>query len=297
VSRRGFTLIELLVVIAIIAMLVALLIPAVQQAREAARRSACRNNLKQIGLALHNYEGTFRCFPPSSTTAVDYGVWSGVPPNDYLHAWTSLILPQLDQAALYQQVDYNVPALHPPNRKAASQKLAVYRCPSYVGNDYSTDRLYTRLGPNYAIRNYVAIGATHIGNLWEHPDGVIYHLVGTRLNEVLDGLSNTILVAETREQDAAVWIDGSTASLASRRFDENNTPSYAGNEIPLNFTPYFVYSLQNAIDCLYGPSSMHAGGVLHLYGDGSVRFLSDGISTAVYDAAVSRAGGETGKEG
>src|SRR5271156_3765992 len=107
-SRMGFTLIELLVVISIIATLAALILPAVQQAREAARRTTCRNNLKQIGLALHNYESAFGTFPCGSTSIIDYGVWSSTPSQYHLHSWTSLILPNLDQANLYNQVNYNV---------------------------------------------------------------------------------------------------------------------------------------------------------------------------------------------
>ncbi|MFO0919296.1 MAG: DUF1559 domain-containing protein, partial [Planctomycetaceae bacterium] len=130
--RAAFTLIELLVVISIIAILLALLLPAVQQAREAARRTACRNNLKQIGLALHNYESAFGTFPAGSTSIIDYGVWSTDPSQYHLHSWASLILPQLDQSNLYNQVNYNVSALDALNVVAASQKIAVYRCPSYV---------------------------------------------------------------------------------------------------------------------------------------------------------------------
>src|SRR5258707_795261 len=97
----GFTLIELLVVIAITAVLVALLMPAVQQAREAARLSQCRNNLRQIGLALQSYEGQLHVFPSSTTSQIDFGVWNSNPADYHLQSWTSMILPNLDQGPLY----------------------------------------------------------------------------------------------------------------------------------------------------------------------------------------------------
>lgn len=287
----GFTLIELLVVIAIITILVALLLPAVQQARESARRTACRNSLKQIGLAILNYESAHRIFPPGSTSIIDYGVWSSTPTEYHLHGWASLILPQLDQATVYKQVNYDVSALHPSNYAVASQRIPVYRCPSFSGKDYSLEPLYVKLSPVYAIRNYVALGATTVGNLWKTPDGVIHPGSRNRLDDLRDGSSNTFLIAETREQNAAVWIDGGTATVTSRRYDDSNPPSYAATQSALNFTPYYN-SAGQGIDCLWGPSSMHSGGAHHLFGDGGVRYISQNINAIVYDSLTTRAGGE-----
>lgn len=287
----GFTLIELLVVIAIIAILIALLLPAVQQAREAARRTACRNSLKQIGLALHNYESSFRTLPPGSTSTIDYGIWSSNPTQYHLQSWASLILPNLDQSALYNQVNYNVSALDPINYPAAAQRIAVYRCASFSGGDYSQEPLYVQLSPRFAIRNFVAMGATTVGKLWKDPDGVFYAISRTRLADISDGTSATLFVAETREQNAAVWIDGGTACLTSRRYDDSNPPGYDAPASSLNYTPYYPAAGQG-IDAVWGPSSFHTGGAQHLFGDGSVRFISQNINFNVYDAMTTRAGGE-----
>ncbi|MCB1129315.1 MAG: DUF1559 domain-containing protein, partial [Verrucomicrobiae bacterium] len=120
-NRRGFTLIELLVVIAIIAILIALLLPAVQQAREAARRTECKNKLKQLGLALHNYHDTFRAFPAAfyrgTTTSPGWG-------------WGTMILPYIDQAPLYNQWVMTVSYDNGQNQTARRTKLAAYKCPS-----------------------------------------------------------------------------------------------------------------------------------------------------------------------
>jgi hypothetical protein len=122
----------------------------------------------------------------------------------------------------------------------------------------------------------------------------MYPLSKTRLADILDGLSHTIVVVETRETRMAVWMDGGTAAIVALRFDLHNSPSYAGLEHALNYTPYFPYSDPHSE---FGPSSQHPGGGLHLFGDSSVRFLSDSIPAWTYAALATRAGGEvTGGE-
>jgi prepilin-type N-terminal cleavage/methylation domain-containing protein/prepilin-type processing-associated H-X9-DG protein len=140
--RRGFTLIELLVVIAIIAVLISLLLPAVQQAREAARRSQCKNNLKQIGLALRNYESTHRVFPPSCVVnPLIAGTIDGVPfPDGVLvgppgFGWGALILPYLEQAPLYNQFNFNSACWSIANKAAAATRVEAFLCPSATGGD------------------------------------------------------------------------------------------------------------------------------------------------------------------
>src|SRR5258708_3052784 len=130
--RKGFTLIELLVVIAIIAVLIALLLPAVQQAREAARRSQCRNNLKQIGLALANYESTFKYFPSASYSSI-VGPSKASTTAVGASSWCTNILPQIDQQPLYSKWDFNTMPNSANNAPLALTNLPVFRCPSSVG--------------------------------------------------------------------------------------------------------------------------------------------------------------------
>jgi len=273
----------------------ALLLPAVQQAREAARRTSCRNNLKQMGLALHNYHDLHGVFPSSNTNDVEQGGWIGNPLNRHLHSWASLLLPQLDQSNLYNTIDYNISSMHPDNQDAAAQILPVFRCPAYTGPAFSTDSNYTRFSDRYAIQNYAAMGSSDVGHIYGQntglfdPDGTIYPLSNHDTADVTDGLSNTIVIVETREENMMVWIDGGTAAVVARRYDASNSPTYAGPEISLNYHPYFDYSDPYSE---WGPSSEHQGGAFHLYGDGSVHFISENISGDVYVAAATRAGNE-----
>ncbi|MGE3316336.1 MAG: DUF1559 domain-containing protein, partial [Planctomycetaceae bacterium] len=184
-SRRAFTLIELLVVMAIIGVLIALLLPAVQNAREAARRTQCKNNLKQIGLALHNYLDAMKVFPPSfcvdGPTGTGGGEWS----------IQARILPYAEQANLYETIDFSIP--YAAGSPVAVQRVAMYLCPSEPN-----DRL--RDGDHYPV-NYGFNGGT-----WQvydpftgyGGDGPFYPNSDTTTSDILDGLSSTICFAEVK---------------------------------------------------------------------------------------------------
>ena len=200
-KTKGFTLIELLVVIAIIAILIALLLPAVQHAREAARRTQCRNNLKQIGLALHNYHDIHLCFPPGYIAA-------GVSNTDPASAetgpgfgWASMILPQLELGNLYNLIDFNlscVDSASSENLKMVSTGIEVFKCPtdnapnSFEVNDGTTDY-------EVATANY--IGIYGYGSVTSSPGkpvepGIFYRNSKVRLADVKDGTSLTVCVGE-----------------------------------------------------------------------------------------------------
>jgi hypothetical protein len=218
-----------------------------------------------------------------------------------LHSFAGLILPFAEESSLRGIIDFRSSALGPANRTAASTVVSIYRCPSFDGQDNSQEAKYVAISPRFAVRNYVALGATNIGSLWapaadgkRRPNGTIYCQSETRLKDILDGLSNTFIVAETREQNAAVWIDGTGAAAVGRPFAVDNVPSYAADKSALNYEPYYEWGDgADSIDCRFGPSSMHPGGAVgHLLADGSARFIADTIEPQLYDALITRSGGE-----
>lgn len=293
-GRTAFTLVELLVVIAIIGILIALLLPAVQAAREAARRMGCGNNLKQIGVALHNYLDTNGVFPPSDTVRLESIEYLSDPRNRHLHSWRSLILPFLEQQALHDSMDFNVSAFHPNNIREAAKMPEVYRCPSYTGPKFSRHQDYTQFSQGCAIANYAGMGGSDIGHIYGaatgyEPDGALFPRGNIRPRDVSDGMTHTIFVAETREEEHMVWLDGRTSAVVAARYDRSRSPSYRGPELGLNYTPFLDY---NNPRVQWGPSSQHAGGGMHMMGDGSTHFLTDNMEPTVYVGLSTRAGGE-----
>lgn len=214
---QGFTLIELLVVIAIIAVLIALLLPAVQQARESARRSQCKNSIKQLGLALHNYHDTHGVFPigngHASTTF--QGPDSNRPVSQRA-GWTVLILPYIDQSSLYQRFDLNSPMFsfsleegHAPqkNRDAAKIPLSVYQCPSFSGSRRFHTNYFGVMGGG--SMNPTFSSASSVGRaMWEN--GMLYRNSSVGMRDATDGTSNTLLIGETKYQRSPLLVAGAS---------------------------------------------------------------------------------------
>ena len=301
-SRRcfppaGFTLIELLVVVSIIGLLLAMLLPAVQSVRAAARRTSCSNNIRQCGLAILSYEGSLGQFPPSDQSRLP-ATWNTTL-SDPHHSWSSLILPYLEQRAVHDLIDYWQPAMSQANQHVGEKIIPVYRCPSYSGQDHSQADSYLDLtsadgstgNTKYAIGNYVAMGATDTSALWRPQYstgelGIVHPAAATRHQNVVDGLSNTFLLVESREENMRVWIDGRTAAYTSLPDpNELGLPS-------LNYTPYF----RDDPTAEYGPSSLHPGGANHLFADASVRFVTAEVGVEMYNAQTTFAGHELPNE-
>ena len=191
--RSGFTLIELLVVIAIIAILIGLLVPAVQKVREAAARTECANNLKQIGLALHNHHDAYKFFPPGYRAGSPYvdGVGDTAPG----WGWAALILPYIEQDTLFRQLNFNQPV---KQSTGIQTLLAAYLCPSDMTNGSFTvtdgfgGKICSAAPSSYAG----CVGGDESGTSDETGMGIFYRNSRTRIGDVTDGTSNTLLVGE-----------------------------------------------------------------------------------------------------
>ena len=279
-SNRGFTLIELLVVIAIIAILIALLLPAVQQAREAARRSECKNNLKQMGLAIHNYHDTYRILPPGFN--VDLVVANGASGNGGL-GWSGSILPGIDQANLYNTLDFNADCGTGANEDACATYLSAYRCPSDTTVSHRNhDGIDARVPTSYLACFSGTRGSDSEANVTD-ADGLFFLNSSIRMRDITDGTSNTIGVGEcvnNFDEFKDHFYIGSTSiggwDGAPREYSEY----VASTDVPMNTTNEVAFG------------SMHVGGAQFLLMDGSVRFLSENMSRTIYSYLGSRADGE-----
>ncbi|MDG1894061.1 MAG: DUF1559 domain-containing protein [Fuerstiella sp.] len=308
---KGFTLIELLVVIAIIAILVALLLPAVQQAREAARRTQCRNNLKQIGLALHNYHDIYNTFPPGYTARNVSRSAPVMAETGQGYAWSFAILPQIEQSTLTQQIDTNLDAHDPVNIAIASKTtLKAFLCPTdpaptvfdVTGAGGTAYRLPTS--------NYVGIlGYGSVTMNAGDSTGVFFRNSRISFRDITDGTSNTICVGERRHQhdfaapappvaSHSTWyaaiprvrrgagmmmMPTMTEGAGSLVIGHVGQPAMMGM-MPMHSTP-------NQTNHIVHFSSQHAGGVQFLLCDGSVQFLSENIDYGLFRNLGERADG------
>lgn len=293
VPRRGFTLIELLVVIAIIAVLVALLLPAVQAAREAARRSQCKNNLKQIGLAIHNYHDKYERLP--------MGLRAGNPGvADSSHwAWGAQILPEMEQAVLHAkflEVGIEDPVLH-------KTRMTPYLCPSDDIFKDGVGRLNAGAGSNYAamtdsssIRSPTSSRKTGALDPNYTFNGAFGCGASRRFRDVTDGLTNTIFVGErgskyNRASNGDLKFSAGANAYAANEYHKH--PS-GGSPTVLAFSGCNVNDCKSAGDVRKGLSSPHAGGAHILAGDGSVHFLSEDGNKGIFKNSVAIADGKSG---
>jgi len=288
--KSGFTLIELLVVIAIIAILIALLLPAVQQAREAARRTQCKNNLKQIGLAMHNYHDVFDTLPMGNRyTAGSYPREASGDARANSWGWPTFILPYVEGSTLFNSLDLNVPPYTPEvndqyfgnygestnttNKDVCVKMPSVFMCPSTE-----------RLGHPTAYKDYAMSSGTprccaerdNNKGTW---NGVAFMNSRVLFRDIKDGTSNTFLLLE------------------QTHFTKNN------NGLPANHFVYVDHNSQGYASTYVAPNafnndhgrvarSEHVGGIQVSMCDGSVQFLSDNIDFGTYQALSTRRGGE-----
>jgi prepilin-type N-terminal cleavage/methylation domain-containing protein/prepilin-type processing-associated H-X9-DG protein len=288
--RQGFTLIELLVVIAIIAILIGLLLPAVQKVREAAARMQCQNNLKQIGLALHSYHDAQRKLPPGATGPSGGGVAAQITGMTGNLSFLFYILPYVEQLNVYNQGSPTVNFDTGVNLNINPVLVPVYQCPSATVVDSATapngktSHYFANMGPKGtnpqtgAAYNYANTGGH--GGAGLH--GPLCVNTQHRMTAFSDGTSNTIMVGEISYNTANCyrpWTRGWDTSAAFGAMNVLNA---------INSTPY--NGSNNFNDVSFG--SQHTGGCNILFGDGSIRYLSDSIDMNTYRSLASRDGGE-----
>ena len=313
-QRCGFTLVELLVVIAIIAILVALLLPAVQAAREAARRSQCLNNLKQAGIALHNYHTTHQVFPPATVKRFNsspHHSWS----NQL--SWLARILPYMEQEQMFDVIDFEwertaqhiAPHSVPPNDLIKRTVVPIYRCPSdssFNRDPYEPGHIMASQAPT----NYVAcIGMsdqTTTGNSAVDTGGVLYVNSFTRVAHIVDGTSNTMVASECQIVEPISFASGGNTGRYNQcltsyigDYDTSGTIGVGTIGGPRPFRCYswfiaedahsFTYSTRMSPnsphnDCRhystygrYAARSRHPGGAHILLADAAARFVSESI--------------------
>jgi prepilin-type N-terminal cleavage/methylation domain-containing protein/prepilin-type processing-associated H-X9-DG protein len=307
--RRGFTLIELLVVIAIIAVLIALLLPAVQAAREAARRSQCVNNLKQLGLAMHNYESTNTSFPIGRMGS-GYSYPNDPSGSNNRRTWLLSILPYVEQVSIFQATNFSLPFYNIANTTTRMASVASFHCPS----DPNTNTIsqastpYPRRKGNYLV---------NWGNttFWQNGGQDPQPFVGPQdtvtfggapftanyargISYFVDGTSNTLLMGEvmvTQENPTDTRGDFFNDDYGCAMFMAYTTPN---SQIPDQMNTYCTYPYlqnppcKNVAPVFLAARSFHSGGVNALLADGSVRFVKNTVDRNAWRGLSTPSGGE-----
>ncbi len=293
-KRKGFTLVELLVVIAIIGILVALLLPAIQMAREAARRSSCSNNLKQIGLGLHMYHNTFSQLPAgwkASDPNTGQPHWFGEPG----WSWAASILPYMEQVAVYgDSIHFDLPITDTSNAEARVAEIKIYRCPTDIGKGtfvLQGGGPYVGSGSGFspvelATGNYIGVfGTVDFHHVCPPPNscegnGTFFLNRGCRFADILDGLSETLVVGERCSKLApSTWVGLVTG----------------GEHAPARICGVATYppnSEEQPAHYFHNFSSLHPAGTQFLAADGSVKLLNESIDLGIYHALCTRAAGD-----
>ena len=297
----GMTLIELLVVIAIVGVLVALLLPAVQAARQAAHRVACKNNLRQLGLALHYYHDSFGRFPPASS-----GPILNTLTHLKAHSLGPFLLPYVEQGRLADQYRWDMSWFEPPNQPVVTTQLKVWQCPSAEPDRVADGSLITVMPPpgklfegNAACGDYASMrgidpepalrGLIDPAN-YQGEEGVLLVNSSARIADIVDGVSQTIAMAECagrpvlwrgRREVPDVWLSGAAWASRGALFGRGAKPDGT------LFGPC-------AVNCTNDREmySFHPAGANAVFADGSVHLLSNELSLRTFARLVTRAGGE-----
>lgn len=307
-NRTGFTLIELLVVIAIIAILIGLLLPAVQKVRDAAGRTQCSNNLKQISLAIFNYESAYQLLPTSTRPG---GVTSA--PRI---SWTIGVLPFIEQQNLSKNYDFTSNWDSSTNLPITAQPVKIFQCPATpnsirLDGDPQTNTWNLVAVSDYAASTGVSPLATNVNSTGNALPGILPKNETSKLNGVTDGLSNTLLLVESAGRPQIYQLGHSVGSVPTQKI---NGGGWARPASDLDFLPSTpdgtTYPGSCAAGCTNGynyatyaappfgtegtsaPYSFHAAGINTAFGDGSVRQISNSISVTTFAALVTASNGD-----
>jgi prepilin-type N-terminal cleavage/methylation domain-containing protein len=301
-KRRAFTLIELLVVIAIIAVLIGLLLPAVQKVREAAARSTCQNNLKQLGLAFHNYHSAYGFFPTivsSSTSVATRAIHAklGVTVTGVNHSWAPFLLPYVEQEALYRQYNLNANWASAANQPVIQVPLKVMSCPSVPAG---TTRIFSKTvssvayqiaSGDYAPNNGYSssLEGAGLADPGVSRSGILQVNVIMNITEIRDGASNTLMLSEDAGRpdnyraEKLYSVNGGTDGGWADRDNEYITHGFS--EDGATSDPGPCHTNCNNGNEVY---SFHTGGANHVLGDGSVRFIAKAMPMRLFVKLITR---------